>query len=89
MTDNKKKKFWREKVTAEISLVHVQAFAQEMGTAISSEEVGEFLNQSGVAQNLWIHMMQAGEQYIKSNLKCKILNLPAEPRVGTETTMIQ
>ena len=89
MTDNKQKKFWREKVTAEISLVHVQAFAREMGTSISSEEVGEFLNQAGVAQKLWIHMMQAGELYIKSNLKRKVMNLPAEPRAGTETTMIQ
>ena len=89
MTENKKKKFWREKVTAEISLVHVQAFAQELGTSISSEEVGEFLNQAGVAQSLWIHMMQAGEQYIKSNLKCKVMTLPVEPRVGAETTMIQ
>lgn len=89
MTDNKKKKFWREKVTAEISLVHVQAFAQEIGNTISFEEVGEFLNQSGMAQSLWVHMMQAGEQYIKLNLKCKVMTLPSDPRAAAETTMIQ
>ena len=88
MTYDKKKKFWREKVTAEITLVHLQAFAQEMGSSISCEEVGEFLNQSGVAQSLWIHMMQAGEQYIKSNLKCRVMNLPSDPRAAAETTMI-
>lgn len=89
MSDNKKKKFWREKVTAEISLVHVQAFAQEMGTTISSEEVCEFLNQAGVAQSLWIHMMQAAEQYIKSNLRSEVITLPVEPDDRSATTMVQ
>ena len=89
MKNNKEKKFWREKVTAEISLVHVQAFAQEMGTTITAAEVAEFLNQAGVAQNLWIHMMQAGEQYIKSNLKSKIMPMPGKPRMSAEGAMIQ
>jgi len=51
MTKDKKNKFWREKITVEISLVHVQSIAREMGTTISAAEVGEFLNQSSVAQS--------------------------------------
>jgi hypothetical protein len=89
MTNNKEKKFWREKVTAEIGQVHVQAFAQEMGNTITAAEVAEFLNQSGVAQNLWVHMMQAGEQYIKSNLRTKVVPLHEQPRLGGEAAMIQ
>jgi hypothetical protein len=88
MRDKKNKKFWREKVTAEIGLVHVKQFAQELGTQVTTEEVAAFLNQSGVAQSLWIHMMQAGEQYIKSNLKCQMMHLPDEARMNSETRMI-
>ena len=64
-----KKKCWREKVTAEITMTHVQQFAREMGANLSAAEAAQFLNQSGLAQSVWIHMMQAGEQYIKSSLK--------------------
>jgi hypothetical protein len=87
MRNNKEKKFWREKV--EIGLVHVQAFAREMGTTITIAEVAEFLNRAGVAQSLWIQMKQAGEQYIKSNLKSKITRSPDRPRAGQEIAMIQ
>ena len=45
-----KKKCWREKVTAEITLAHVQQIAQEMGTNMSAAEVAEFLNENGRAQ---------------------------------------
>jgi hypothetical protein len=89
MKNNREKKYWRDKVTAEIGLVHVQAFAQEMGTSISAAEVAEFLSQAGVAQSLWIHMMRAGEQYIKSNLKSQSMRLPNEARISVETAMIQ
>ena len=89
MRNNKEKKFWREKVTAEIGLVHVQAFAQEIGATITAAEVAEFLNQSGLAQNLWIHMMRAGEQYIKSNLKSKAMPIHDLPRVSAEVATIQ
>jgi hypothetical protein len=89
MTNNKEKKFWREKVTAEIGLVHVQAFAQEMGSTITAVEVAEFLNQSGVAQGLWVHMMRAGEQYIKSNLKGKVMPLHDQPGLSAVAAMIQ
>ena len=34
-----KKKCWREKVTAEITMAHVQRFAQEMGSNMTPAEV--------------------------------------------------
>ena len=89
MSNNKKNKIWREKITAEISLVHVQEIAQEMGATFTTAEVAEFLNRGGLAQNLWTHMMQAGEQYIKSNLQCRVMNLTDEARIGTEPLMVQ
>src|SRR5262249_20238099 len=61
-----KKKCWREKVTAEITLAHLQQFAREMGSSMNSAEVAAFLNEKGRAQDVWTHMMQAGEEYIKS-----------------------
>ena len=84
-----KKKCWREKVTAEITMTHVLQFAQEMGTDMSAADVAEFLNQNGMAQCVWTHMMQAGEQYIKSNLKTKTMDLPDVSRPGVQVTMIQ
>ncbi len=63
-----KKKYWREKVTAEITLAHLQQFANELGTAMTSDEIVAFLNDKGRAQNMWMHMMQAGEEYVKANL---------------------
>jgi hypothetical protein len=64
-----KKKCWREKVTAEITLAHVLHFAREAGTNMSAAEVAVFLNEKGRAQDVWTHMMEAGEQYIKSSLE--------------------
>lgn len=63
-----KKKCWREKVTAEITLAHVLQFAREAGTNMSADEVAAFLNEKGRAHGVWTHMMQAGEAYIKSSL---------------------
>ncbi|HLI62315.1 MAG TPA: hypothetical protein VKV05_02865 [Terriglobales bacterium] len=63
-----KKKCWREKVTAEITLAHVLQFAKEAGAIMNAAEVAAFLNEKGRAQAVWTHMMQAGEQYIKSTL---------------------
>ncbi len=63
-----KKKCWREKVTAEITLAHVLQFAKEAGTIMNTAEVAAFLNEKGRAQDVWTHMMQAGEEYIKSSL---------------------
>ena len=70
MNENKKK-YWREKVTAEITLAHLQQFAREAGTNMNAAEVAAFLNEHGRAQAVWTHMMQAGEDYIKSDLAGK------------------
>jgi hypothetical protein len=84
-----KKKCWREKVTAEITVTHLQQFAQEMGNNLSATEVAQFLNQNGLAQNVWMHMMQAGERYIKSNLKTKFVAMPPTERPSVSAAMIQ
>ncbi len=88
MTEQKKK-CWREKVTAEITLGHVQAFAEEMGTKVTEAQVAAFLNQNGCAQGLWMHMMQAGEQYIKANLKSEVVFLPQDRPIVAQTATIQ
>jgi hypothetical protein len=64
-----KKKCWRENVTAEITMAHMLHFAKEVGTNMSAAEVAAFLNEKGRAQGVWTHMMQAGEEYIKSGLQ--------------------
>ncbi len=63
-----KKKCWREKVTAEITVAHMLQFAREMGASLSAEEAAAFLNEKGLAQAVWTHMMEAGEEFLKSNL---------------------
>ena len=83
-----KKKCWREKVTAEITVTHLQHFAQEMGANLSATEVAQFLNQNGLAQNVWMHMMQAGEEYIKSSLQNRASAMPAACHGGA-VAMIQ
>jgi polyisoprenoid-binding protein YceI len=88
MTDTKKK-CWREKVTAEITLTHVQEFAQELGSNLTSAELADFLNKNGLAQSVWVHMMQAGEQYIKTSLKAKGVTMPPDIRACTQVAMVQ
>jgi hypothetical protein len=81
-----KKKCWREKVTAEITLAHVLLFAREAGTNMNAAEVAAFLNERGRAQDVWTRMMQAGEQYIKSSLagnQPDIHNLGGAPQNGS------
>jgi hypothetical protein len=63
-----KKKCWREKVTAEITVAHLLQFAGEVGTKMSAADAATFLNENGRAQAVWIHMMQAGEEFLKTNL---------------------
>jgi hypothetical protein len=63
-----KKKCWREKVTAEITIAHMLQFAKELGTNMNAAEAATFLNEQGRAQAVWTHMMQAGEEFLKSNL---------------------
>jgi hypothetical protein len=66
-----KKKCWREKVTAEITVAHLQQFAKELGTNMSAADAAVFLNEKGRAQAIWTHMMQAGEDFIKAGLARK------------------
>jgi hypothetical protein len=82
------KKCWREKVTAEITLAHLQHFAAESGSHMSAEEVAAFLNQDGNAQGMWIHMMQAGEDYIKSALERKVDAMHVV-KAPTHTALVQ
>lgn len=84
-----KKKCWREKVTAEITLAHVQRFVHEVGTDMTEAEVAQFLNENGEAQNVWMHMMQAAEQYIQSSVKTKVMKMPALNRHHVQATMVQ
>jgi hypothetical protein len=63
-------------------MAHIVQFAQEMGSNMNAAEVAEFLNHNGTAQNVWIHMMEAGEQYIKSSLKTT--GVIYQPSVGRE-----
>lgn len=83
-----KKKCWREKVTAEITLAHVLQFAREAGCNMDAAEIAAFLNEKGRAQAIWTHMMQAGEQYIKSKLPLASprIHKPSGPAVRAELT---
>ena len=58
----------REKVVAEITVSHLMQFAGELGRAMSHEDAVAFLNQDGRAYAMWKRMMQAAEEYMKSNL---------------------
>ena len=82
-----KKKCWREKVTAEITMTHVLQFAQEMGMNMSEADAAQFLNENGMAQCVWTHMMQAAEQHVKSSLRTRAAGVPADIRPAPRATM--
>jgi len=84
-----KKKCWREKVTAEITLGHLQQFASEMGSSMSAAEVATFLNEKGRAQDVWTHMMQAGEEYIKSSLAGRTVGFHTVKRSAPQLRTLQ
>jgi hypothetical protein len=63
-----KKKCWREKVTAQITVAHLLQFAAELGAKMTAPEAEAFLNEKGRAQAVWTHMMQAGEEFLKADL---------------------
>ena len=84
-----KKKCWREKVTAEITVAHVLQFAREAGTNMNAAEVAAFLNEKGRAQVVWTHMMQAGEDYIKSSLQGSRVGLHTLRRPGARAGALQ
>jgi len=66
-----KKKCWREKITAEITVAHMQQFANEVGIQMSAADAAVFLNEKDRAQAVWLYMMQAGEEFLKANLAGK------------------
>jgi hypothetical protein len=84
-----KKKCWREKVTAEITLAHLQQFAREAGSNMNAAEVAAFLNEKGRAQAVWTHMMQAGEDYVKSTLAGRSIRLHTNPPSAAQVRPIQ
>lgn len=84
-----KNKCWREKVTAEITMAHMLQFAQELGTRMTAEEAAAFLNQSGRAQSLWIHMMQAGEEYLKASLETNATQAKRASVTAVHATVVQ
>ena len=84
-----KKKCLREKVTAGITVAHVQQFVHEMGTNMTDAEVAKFLNENGRAQSVWIHMRRAGKRYIKSSLQTKAMGILAVDRPSVRVTMVQ
>ena len=83
-----KKKCWREKVTAEITLAHLQHFAAESGSNMSAAEVAALLNQDGRAHGMWLHMMQAGEDYMKSILEQNTIVLHAARQSSTHASLV-
>ena len=84
-----KKKCWREKVTAEITVAHMLQFARELGTNMSAAEVAAFLNQNGRAQHVWMHMMQAGEEYIKSSLEANPVAIHRVKQTASHARLVQ
>jgi len=88
MNENKKK-YWREKVTAEITLAHLQQFAREAGRDMNAAEVAAFLNEKGRAQAVWTRMMQAGEEYIKTTLADKNMRLHTLERSASQLRSLQ
>jgi hypothetical protein len=63
---NEKKK--REKVTAEITAYHLTQWVAAEGRCFSQDDAVAFLNQDGHAYDMWMHMMHAGEAFIKARL---------------------
>jgi len=75
------KKCWRQKVVAEMTAVHLQQFAREMGSSLSTPDALLFLNEHGRAYEMWKQMMKAGEEYIKSKLQESHRRAAARPSI--------
>ena len=57
----------RDRVMAEITLFHLMQMASERDRSVSREQAMAFLNQER-AQEMWLHMMQAGLDFIACSL---------------------
>ena len=53
---------------AEIALPHLLRLANEHGCSVTQQQAAAFLNQEGHANEMWKHMMQAGEEFVASRL---------------------
>ena len=51
----------RERVVAEIAAAHLAPFVQTQGRSLTREQAAAFLNQEGRTDDMWKHMMHAGE----------------------------
>lgn len=58
----------RERVIAEITLVHLIRLGNEQGCPVSRQQALAFLNQEGRAFEMWKLMMQAAEEFIAGRL---------------------
>jgi intracellular sulfur oxidation DsrE/DsrF family protein len=61
-------KRYKDRVTAEITLFHLMQMASERDWSVSREQAMAFLNQER-AQEMWLHMMQAGLDFIACRQK--------------------
>lgn len=58
----------RTRVVAEITPAYIRQLAIKSGCPVSEDHVLTFINQNGHAYEMWMRMMQAGEDFIMSNL---------------------
>ena len=58
----------RERVVAEFTATHLMKLMQEQGRFLDQQQAVAFLNEGDRAYILWMQMMYAGENYIKSVL---------------------
>ena len=72
----------RDRVMAEITLSHLLRLANEQGCSVSPEQARVFLNEEGRAYEMWMHMMQAGEEFITASL-LQITSRQRHTREGT------
>ena len=49
-------------------MIHVIQLAAEHGCSMTRNHALAFLNEDGRAYEMWMHMMRAGEDFIKLNL---------------------
>jgi hypothetical protein len=55
---------------------------------MSAADVAAFLNQNGRAQDVWTHMMQAGEQYIKSSMKASPTVIHCRRQTASQASLL-
>ena len=58
----------REKVVAEITATHLMRLMQEQGRVLDAQQAVSFFNDGDRAYIMWMQMMHAGENCIKSVL---------------------